>query len=316
MEEKHTQDCPSLEDLNSWYDKEDTRAELGGHVTNCEPCQSKIESFEKIDEVLSRHLAADESRLRRIEHGCRDEVRRGNMPKLLPTATIIKIAAMVALAFMLVQGIGILKQQGGGDIAAGLSEDGGEELSDIEKDMLAEIARSKAAGDPGVRDIPETVVDTPAAVPRIKSNDAPKVPQSPAEKLADGSVAAGSISLVSTNTPLPVAPPPASINRQEERSVADRVHHVWLVDDAKNPLQTLKPLMPSQGERLDFWISQNKASYRLHLTMSDRDLQGLVNTFGNSGYTLISPAAPQPGLVKNLEFSGKTVTYQVDFVKK
>jgi hypothetical protein len=316
MEEKQ-KDCPSLEDLNSWYDKEATRAEIGEHVENCDACQAKIESFEKIDEVLSRHLAAEESRLRRIERTCRDEVRRANMPKLLPTATIVRIAAMIAAAFLLVQGIGALKERGGeGGIAAELNGDTGEELSEIEKDMLAEIARSKAAGDPGVREITEGVAENVAPVPRIKSNDVAKAPQSPAELLAEGSVAAGSISLVSTNTPLPVAPPPAAINRQEERSVGDRVHHVWLVDDATNPLQTLKPLMPSQGERLDFWISQNKASYRLHLTMSDRDLQGLVNKFGNSGYTLISPAAPQPGLVKNLEFSGKTVTYQVDFVKK
>ena len=105
-------------------------------------------------------------------------------------------------------------------------------------------------------------------------------------------------------------------NRNDRTSPSHNSTAAWLVDAATSPLKALKPLMPSQGDVLEYWINQDKPSYRLQLTISDLDLQGLVNQFGQLGYTLISPAAPQPGLFKSLDFTGKTVIYEVDFVKK
>ena len=106
----------------------------------------------------------------------------------------------------------------------------------------------------------------------------------------------------------PLAPRP-------EREVADVVWHVWIADDPARALEELRDFLPGNQTEIDRLEAEQRDRYPLQVLLPDRSLQELVNRYHDLGLSLLSPAAPQPG-VSNVKLSGKMVQYEVDFVRK
>jgi hypothetical protein len=241
---------------------------------------SVAEAYRRIDDAVLRSLACPPDQEAAIIAGSVKRVRELKRPKtlqyVLQAVAGIAAAAIIVFAWRSTQ-------------APQVSEPVVAVLPDVADDTVTATTSTAA---------PRPMVGTTVAEPLL------------------GTVRLGDMTLVSAG---PVARPEIS-NRTPvataDDDVAGSVRHVWLVKDATAPLKWLRPLLPGHEDTLDHWINTNSDTYRLQLTLTDRELQGLVNQLASQGFALLSPDAPQPGLFRQGTFTERPVVYEVHFVEK
>lgn len=306
---KDRQQCPPLETLSAWHDGEIEDRGVSEHVKACAACSRAVDTWARIDQALTEQYSGNRKTLDHIIAGCMAELeRKPPQIRLLPARVLIRIAASLVM-------VGVLIQLG--RVASNVANPTTRPPNGPVYAQPGPVQQETPllASGPDDRDVsdrtpPPATAITPAP-PRTKSNT--NDDDGPVE---DG-LRIAEVQLVSSGPDGGIRTPQrVDIHAPTQHSVADHVHHVWLVDDATAPLEILKPLLPDDEAVISHWIEQRKERYRLQLTISDSDLQGLVNRFDALGYTLVSPAAPQPGLIRKVAFSAKVVLYEVDFVKR
>lgn len=308
--------CPDVEDLSAWHDQELQRPEIDQHLQQCPKCSHTIEDYSRIDQAVTQAYECPEVPVERITRRCIAEIQQENDSPanitVLPTrvwlravASLFTVGLLVYMSLSLRETASQLKKETVAQnkrpplhFTQSPAETKGTQTGEQKIPVATEIARS-VAPEPTEPIIPR---------PRTKSNRSEFSPTR--------SLDTGEIKLVSSGTDSNIPIASQIPDQAQPREIQEFVHHVWLVKQASDPLQTLRPLLPKNEQLLQHWINQDLDSYRLELTLSDRDLQGLVNRFHDLGYTLLSQAAPQPGRILGTQFTGKKVLYKVDFVKR
>jgi hypothetical protein len=300
---QHSENCPAIEALSAWHDGELVDDALAQHLESCEHCQEAVAFFQRADTYLEDAGTPSPQVLARIQRRTRKAIEPPAKPSLIPVSSWawVGMAAAVAVGLLILKG---RVEQAAGLVAEAPPAPTTTVVTSAPEAPAAVIADSQ----------PADVADDPAA-PRWKSNtEPPETARQPTSTLR-----LEDVTLVGVQDLGPTLPAHSSIpGRATEREVSDYVHHVWLVNDPTQALGSLRALMPEeQREVLGQLMRQKQGHYRLHLGISDRNLQALVNYFGQNGLDLVSPAAPQPDPVhSDLQFSGKSVHYQLDFVKR
>ena len=331
------QECPPIEDLSAWYDGELADAAADRHIQRCESCRSVMQTYEAIDTAIVAGIGDDPERRVRIGRRVAAGIRR--KPAIIQF--YIKIGVAAGVVFL--AGLVLVLQQAG--------ETDGLKLADV-----SPIDAAKAAPDTPATAVESAPATAGGIVRRLNveggvaSADAESTPEPTGPRVVNNSSELDSgESLI---TPAVGLAGSEVINRnaihltglrefnvalksrreendeedmqewtsdvnQQNREVESHVHHVWVVQDTTEPLRVLTMFLDKEDVQvIDKMISRRSVSYQLDLRVDDRDLPGLVNHLDNRGFMLLSPSQPQPGLIKRLDFSGKTIHYKVDFVKK
>ena len=104
---------------------------------------------------------------------------------------------------------------------------------------------------------------------------------------------------------------PAS--RNEPVPLPVRVHHVWVVKDYARSRDFFLKNLPARTSCTQTSTASDSAS--VEVILQDRQLQELIDRLAASGWSLLSPGLPQPGQSQQLQATGRTVCYAVDFVR-
>jgi hypothetical protein len=315
-------DCPEFDELSVWHDGESDAASIDAHIANCGDCQATLDSLERIDGSLLGPAPTAKT-LARIQAGCMRELRKPapRPSPILSMQLVTRLAAMFALV-----GIALFMR---------------DKLKELEPGVPANLGQpTSAAMINHMAEAPPVPPPAPtAAVVAVSANLPPPVPAAPIEAIAESATPAPRL----VRNPARMSKPAVSVDYDAIKLVAagpesrrglhgqrvtiaaptqnevpDVVRHVWLADDVVAPLKALRDLMPQDNRaKLDELVQGEADNYSLTLSATDRNLQALVDHMASLGMVLVSPDAPQPqAAASGLLFSGKTVRYQVDFVKK
>jgi hypothetical protein len=324
--------CPDWDDLSAWRDGALDDPAVTAHIERCPLCQEQVRDIELLDAEIEQHLleaepdaAAIERMVARTHRQVRGPVRR----------QLVWLSLKVAACLALVAGIVALWQYrhatppsllaGNPRLLAPVDEPR-DELSPYEQDLVQRLViefGSSTAATRGELSLPST----PAAAEAILKPVAPPMDAPPAapaggrsQVTPPGTLNLSTIRMVGFGSPtrgidyaMPATPP---LLPERAQAVADRVRHVWLVDDTTALLRELQVLMPNHKQDFEELITQNQDEYVLQFLLADGDLQGLVNHFAKLNYKLMSPAQPQPDAGNDLRITGKPVRYELDVVRK
>lgn len=324
-----SQECPPIEDLSAWYDGELADAAADRHIQRCELCRSVMQTYEAIDTAIVAGIGDDPERHVRIGRRVAAGIRQ--KPAIIPF--YIKIGVAAGVVFL--AGLVLVLQQAGETDGLKLAD-----VSPIDAAKAVESAPASAGGIVRRLNVEGGVVS--AAAEAAAEPTGPRVVNNSSELDSGESIVTSAVGLAESgvinrnaihltglrefnvalksdreeNDEEDMQEWTSDVN-QQNREVESHVHHVWVVQDTTEPLRVLKMFLDKEDVQvIDKMISRRSVSYQLDLIVDDRDLQGLVNNLDNRGFMLLSPSQPQPGLIKSLDFSGKTIHYKVDFVKK
>ncbi len=344
--------CPDFDNLSAWYDHELKSELLDRHIDQCQNCQKLINDFKIIDHLLIDHCSLDHATVDRIKNQCRNHI---DQPKLIPflqSPVIIKIAASLVITgivvFSVILGVSnkpsrsIFSQHTSNtphdtpqaqavssDSMTASAEDKPQSSlqTNNSEDQPSQApttvaAKSNPMPQSVVSENPSQITPTHASVKEKRKILSPSIEHKKALNNS-GELSISDLNLVDYNASkhsLKVQQPISDGNNTtpQTQSLNDVIHHVWITDDPTNPLKSLRELYPQQQNVIDNLIGQNLARYRLHVRITDSDLQNLVNKLDAMGCTLVSPDAPQPYPKDSrpLKLQDRIVQYDVDFVRK
>lgn len=279
--------CPDPEHLSAWYDSELKDDELASHLAECPRCQRRLRGYRNLDRKLDEYVAVSPDVVERIKLGSLRRLAAGS--DTMPYPNWLRVAAAMAALLVLCFLVLVRMQETApsGSIAH----------------HLAPLA-------------PQTLTAGPAAV-----DSRPRAPETAEKRFEETTeefrgklrvvrygddAEGGQTTLVS------------AIDDSDERVavVADHVRHVWLVEEPERPLRRLQKMFPRQREELQGLIDDDESRYVLQIVIDERQLHGIVNEFYISGFKLLSPDAPQPGQAYDEDALGRTVQYEVNFVRR
>jgi hypothetical protein len=309
-------ECPSSEVLSSWYDRELRNPEIDEHLAVCKGCQKVIAAYQSIDNVLTAGLSTD-----RRDVIIRSVIKQSGRPSILhfPMYKVSIAAGLAVVAVTLFIALNQMPLTPGTGLAAELDD------SEIETEIdLAEAIVEPAPMIAATRGPDHSTVEPPPMPFAVARSTSPApAPREPRFHSTEAATATGGIAdlrLVnfdpdSRNT-RDITPRRRSIPASDQKVVEDFVRHIWLVDETVAPLEALKTYTESDGQLLVDLIARDSDRYLLQMVLTDKDLQSLVNRFHDLRFKLLSPDAPQPGIIQTLNFSGKPVKYEMDIVRK
>jgi hypothetical protein len=316
-------ECPSSEELSSWYDRELRDCRIDEHVATCDECRRVIAAYHSLDNMLSSNL--DMGRSDAIIRSVLDQSKR---PFLLrfPVYKLSLVAGLAIIATTLV--VTINKSPENAVAANSLTPDAVDTTA-TETDPVAATTgppvpevTAKPAGLPQVPTVGETRSTLAPASPhgRVFNSNPPVLVRSTggsgrielmsmenSGRTPNAGIWTENLNFNSSNRKRAGIP-----NRQ--RNVGNFVRHVWLVDDTASLLKALKMYTESDDELLDQLIARDSDRYLLQMMLSDKDLQSLVNRFDALKFNLLSPSEPQPSDYQTLKFTGKNVKYEIDII--
>jgi len=108
---------------------------------------------------------------------------------------------------------------------------------------------------------------------------------------------------------------PMSLSMSTMReAAANTVRHVWVVTDPEGAVATLKRILPAEVALNPLTTrATSRVAYRVLLR--DSAVQALVDKMAAAGFSLVSPALPQPGANQKLLVQDKPVLYEIEFVQ-
>ena len=295
--------CPPFEELSAWHDGESAKELIDRHLGSCPECSETLDQLTALDK--ERPPEADAATLARIRLGTQTRLKTEpelvalplpKAPPLFSLALLVRLAAVVALGILIFQlnrNLGVAETQ----LTKHL------EIVPQINTPLSEPSATFIANSAAASEEPVVEVFPPAAgVPK----------RSGTLHSAVGVQFASSNGLRAGATAGAMLPEQAS-------GVALRVQHLWVSDNAATTLAKLGTLLPREQDRAAIAAAATieKDQYSLRFVASDRELQEIVNTLSESGASLFSPGAPQPGGDPTGQtLTGRSVLYQVDFVRR
>lgn len=286
--------CPSVEMLNCWHDGEDVPLEVESHLDECEACRRTVDSYRRIDLALAQRLdrIPGDDFHHRVKQACQHADRAG-MPLLKRIAGPMRKAAAVAV------------------VGAGLAL--------LASQLVSNETPTVAANENGDRqEAPELNENS------VQPNPRESVAAGAAEQFRHDAFYGSDLSgrpltrnlVARTNafggSALAVA---SASNLKKNQSIADMVTHVWVAPDQELSSQSrnaLARLLPAGAQIVRQQSPESTDS--LAFVLPDVKLQELVNALHERGYSLVSPAYPQPEEDERTCFTGKKVRYTLRIV--
>ncbi len=275
-------ECPPKEELSAWHDGEGDDA-VGSHVSACSACRVTTEFYGQVDRIVRVSLQPSSGLTERIAAACEalpPEPLRLQWPLVfLRAAAIIVIVTTLSAVFMVLQPV---RNQ---SILAGGPNSGAKVLTPavVEDVDLPPVRRALPSVFATVRP------DGLSPFLRVAAGD----PQRLRDRTVLSRLSAGG----NTQTVLP-----------------NSVKHVWVVDDLQKGRQQLLSALPDGVSYL--CASKENRAMRFRISLSDANLQALVDRLEQRGFALVSPEPPQPGQVDRLSITGKEIVYVADLVMR
>ena len=107
----------------------------------------------------------------------------------------------------------------------------------------------------------------------------------------------------------------ASGNSQFHVGIAPVVQHVWIVSDLEKAEALLRHICDVNGKKAAVSM-KNSEGMVYSFSLTDVELQNLVNILHGEQWHLVSPDYPQPSEEYNVDFVGKNVDYGIRIVKQ
>jgi len=275
------QDCPDVEDLSEVLDGRGSDAAVA-HIGVCPRCQAAVDAYRRIDRLTAAAIAPPPYLAERIKAVCRQLP--AERPMAMPWRVLTALGYAAAAGVAIVATVAVIRIVSGPSTGA-----------------LTAAAPAPEVAIPVSRPAPELPPGTPENIPIITSSRVPLIND---PHLARANASGGSdMSGVDGGF----------AGERAAVLVPARVRHVWVVkdrlpDEEKRLIQSL----PEGSSYVQTRSLPGMNSYQV--MMPDHRLQTLVDKLGESGWSLLSPAMPQPGEGRSMILTGRAIRYDVDLV--
>lgn len=285
--------CPPSVEISSWYDGQGTE-DLGAHVNECARCTRTVKSYRALDQAVRRGVVPRSSLAQQIVAACERDLASRTFILVWPVP-VWRVASVAALVTL---GLGALFLYAWNP-ADPMPTRGPDDLA-----MRTILPAQPPPIIAGVRGAPPAV---PA--PFVEFAPLRIAPSTVGPVLQGGS---GLLSVSAPGTHLGGAAAGTGLTTLKE-ATSDSVRHVWVVADATRAVAALRTLLP-QGTVLNPLATRGGPRVTYRVLLSDESLQALVDRLAGAGFSLVSPALPQPGARDRLLVQGKPVLYEMEFV--
>lgn len=255
--------CPSSELLSAWHDGEEDTTAIAEHLHKCPECRNMIETYRRVDAVLTAELQAPPGLTERVLAACE---KFQEPPRIDWSSYFFRAAALLAV-ILAMAGLFLILQSG----AANSSK----------PTVAAPIA-------PPSRTTTSAALAGPAIINAYNSS---------LDSALDNLVARTLMGTDSTPTILPKS-----------------VRHVWVVHDVYECRRLLPELLPPNVTFL--CARAQDGAIRIRISLTDRQLQELVNRLETRGWALVTPDLPQPGRHDRLALTDRELVYVADLVMR
>ncbi len=284
--------CPSAFELSEWMDSEGDSGNIAAHLGNCPKCRQTVASYEQVDAAVQVLATPPPGLAERIKERCRQEK---DVPIVFPLWRkrwqYAAAAAFVALLTL----SGVLWKNG---------NNGMQEQSIVRSETTEGTQADAVKSEVATIAEPLNSADESAPVAEKSLAGGKNIPTNrlvvPVGLRVGGGTSLQSYYDWNDTRPSLVVP--------------SRVQHVWLTDDVAKARDTFFQNLPVNSRYVDGVRRTDGGNYRV--TLSDKNLQELVDKLSSSGLVLLSPTVPQPGYGNQLVTTGKVVTYNANFVKQ
>lgn len=294
--------CPSALELSAWHDGEKSER-LDSHVPVCARCSGAVRSYSAIDLALHQAVAAPAGLADRIKATCRADLEKPPMISWPMGVGRIGVAAAGVL-FIGISSIVFFQNRAGETASPAVAQLPTPVIQVATTTRIPVPAVEAVAASAGKRN---TTVLAPAPVPVIEFQP---LRLSPIERAPFPSTLLN-VSFAGDAFGPGAMTPSMSIMKE---AASDTVRHVWVVDDADGAVETLRKSLPNQVA-LNPLTTRGAARVAYRVLLRDSDVQVLVDKLSAAGFSLVSPALPQPGAVRKLLLQEKPVLYEVEFVQ-
>lgn len=280
--QQHGCECPSIELLSAWHDGEGSD-EIARHVERCAACRKAVEFYAGIDAAVSAACQPSPDLAVRISRACRNLQREPL--QFAWGARLLRAAAGIALIAAAAAVIAMIATRDGTSGRPAQLTTLPEQTPSDDAPQTADTARRTA---PVYRTVYYNRLDGPAPLARVGAETS-DFPDSIAQRLMP----------------------------QPQRSITilqNSVNHVWVVDDLDVARQQVLDLLPAGASAM--CVTPQARALRLHITLTDQQLQALVNRLEARGWALVTPNLPQPGQIDRLQLTGDQVVYVADIVMR
>ena len=326
-------ECPSLEDLSAWLDKELESETMNQHVLDCPMCQKCLEDFRSINDSILDFFTLDEDRLCGITQNCIHEVSKIKLPKAVkPFPGWTKIAAgivVVGIVFFMSQSKEVMNSNR--NTIAVTDNDYLNDNSDRTYDNYSSDQRYEEPIRPthtvshqssNLRSNQRNVGSKPSvSVSPLSSQE--NFRAAPMSQVEEESQAVGptyirdDIRLIGFGVNDSYQSiEDATYVGLDKAEVDGFVRHKWEMDDPISPLIFLKTLLVRQQDAFDQLIRKDQDRYHLKFRIKDTSLTDLVDNLDRLDCNLLNSDLPQPGKSGDFSASGTLLQYEVDFVKR
>ncbi len=290
--------CPNPGELSELVDGGATPA-IADHVQHCAACAAICESYRRIDTATKGALMPPSGLAVRIKERCRaldSSASDTGAPRPIPfwSSRAFQYALAVASVVVLLGTLTLPL------LPLGQATGGGQQAAQVEPSV-----HTPGAG----------VVAPPAAAHQPVGEPRPALwtmaPEDGGNLMNAGNAA---ISRVATDgSPGYVATMPAKRGMRQRDAVPARVRHVWVAADLANAKGAFVDALPAETSYTV--LDEQEGTVAFQVILPDYKLQKLVDELSEVGLPLVSPAVPQPGGAADLLVTGRSVRYDVEFVR-
>jgi len=279
------QNCPSIEELEDLlYAREENSSSR--HLENCLECRRKAEGLRRVDALLKLHMAPPEGLAERIKAA----VHSGKKPVVQPfhwwNARLWRSAAAAASISIIAMAAALLLRGNAFKGSHGAYAANVEALLPAEEYILSDSL-----------DKQEDTEDMKISL---------GYPETPYRAVNNGGVPMGENTgdLASKHF------------SQAKNTVPATVRHVWSVKNLPDAMNFITNIAIVNHKVLQ-WENDDVTKQKSPvISLSDRELQNLVDKLNANRWALLKPDLPQPGAADRVDFSGKTVLYKLCLVSE
>ena len=330
MDELKSPECPTIDDLSAWFDKELESETVEQHVAECPACKKCLNEFQSIDSSISELIKVEKNLITRIGQNCIHEISQPRArPEVKPFLNWTKIAAGFVIA-----GVIFFMSQSTEVVDKNMNEFAG--MDDIPITGKSDIQLDQSTSSQNNR-YQEPIRATNVSHIENSRSSAQRVvnpgSRGPIGVVAvDSDISATSLAFSRHNSKLTenshvdmmlvgyeindVYTPTTHIADGSGKQIpgSGQINHTWVMDDPVSPLIFLKTLLVRQQGVFDQLIDQDLDRYHLKLKIRDKNFKNLVSYLEKMNCELSIPQATAKS--EDRKLPDEIFQYNVDFVKR
>ncbi len=325
--ENKSRTCPSDDEIEA-YELGIADGSVAGHVEACQACQERLKSIALLDRMVAEAIRPPEGLAERVKAAVARDAARPHAHWGLSyfagwrgAAVAVLVVAICAWAYR----VGIGRGADESDEAVAVESPAGLPLLptyDVAGDDDGAIAISKLKmNDSTVAYNDVAKVATAPLAALNKSTAAPLRNRQVAEgkpaatngaRMAESHVAPGDLRLAGMyNSRIDGSSNDGAGRRS---MLGGGVTHVWSVDALPEAMELLRHVAEVNGKKMAEETKGEVSS--VFMVLADTEVQELVDRLKEHGWSLLSPALPQPGKSSEMAFMGRDVLYRMDLVER